>query len=99
MFSLSFWVVVFTGEVRIGIGHEVGSKVGAVVFAIDSTECVRRVKSRAFHETLHPERDNVEAVVTRIANSLVRPSREEGLDFCRYVRDDEDYRRVFDEVR
>lgn len=86
------------------LGVHLNIKVGAVVFAIDKTECIRRMKLRESEESeersgeQHGTEYSVEEIVECMIQHYVLPSKSEGLAFCRYVRNDADFERVMNEV-
>lgn len=75
-----------------------GSPVGVIVFATSLEKCLKRVQTRTNHPTLTASSPESETVVMRMAESLVFPDRKEGFLFCRVVRNDQDYERVFLEL-
>lgn len=73
-----------------------GCLVGVVVFATTLEECVRRVVGRTDHPTLKGKES--EKVVHSMANSLQFPDQSEGFLFCRVIRSNDDFNRVFNEI-
>lgn len=68
-----------------------------MVFARDLNLCIERVQNRKGHQTLPPGEQSIE-FVRRTARQLVLPTRDEGIDFCRFVRHDKDMERVAEEI-
>lgn len=75
-----------------------GSLAGIVVFATPLAQCLQRVQTRRDHPTLSGESEESKSIVLRMANSCEFPTRDEGLVFCRVIRTEEDFERVFNEI-
>ena len=86
-------------ESWIRIAQEEGIYIGCIVFAIPYATCSERIRNRQDHETLmahEPEKN--EMVLQRMASATELPHRNEGIDFCRYVRNESDVERVLKAV-
>ncbi len=71
--------------------------VGAILFATPPNECIRRIMNRANHPTLPPS-EQAKAIVQRTAQDFEPPSRSEAIDWCRIIRKDSDFQRVYKDL-
>lgn len=83
----------------VDIVYEQGIFVGCVLFATPFAICLQRVNAREDHETLNasdPMRN--EGVLKDMANNVQLPKADEGIDFCRVIRNERDFERVLKEI-
>lgn len=76
----------------VSIGRGAGAAVGAIVLTTSLGTCVRRVRERKGHPTLMGRTG--EGVVRTMFKDFRAPTRDEGIDFCRVVGENEDGREV-----